>query len=134
MYKNLTHLGIGPNFIVILLIHKTQSTLTQQELADLCSMDKTNILRTIDTLQDKGLVKREQKPQDRRAYVIKLTPKGEKIIPVINKSVRALNKKALKGISDRALTNFYKTLDTITDNIASLPAEQVMVSLKNSKK
>lgn len=134
LYKNLTHLDIGSNFIVILHIHKSQSTLTQQELADSCHMDKTNILRTIDTLQEKGLVKREQKPEDRRAYIIKLTAKGEKIIPVINKTVRALNKKALKGLSEKKVNDFYQTLETITENIASLPAEEVMVSLKNRKK
>lgn len=134
MYKNLSHLDIGPNFIVIVLIHKTGSTLTQQELADLCGMDKTNMLRTIDILQEKGLVKREQKPADRRAYIIKLTAKGTKIIPVINKAVRALNKKALEGLSERQINTFYKTLDTITENIASLPAEEVMVSLKNKGK
>ena len=134
MYKNLGHLDIGPNFIVIILIHKTDSTLTQQELADMCGMDKTNMLRTIDALQNKGLVKREQKPEDRRAYIIKLTAKGEKIIPVIKKSFRALNKKAMEGLSERQMNSFYKTLDKITENIANLPAEEVMVSLKKSGK
>ena len=134
MYRNLSHLDIGPNFIVIVLIDKTGSTLTQQELADLCGMDKTNMLRTIDALQNKGLVKREQKPEDRRAYVIKLTPKGEKIIPIIKKSFRALNKKALDGLSERQVNSFYKTLDKITENIASLPANEVLVSLKDSRR
>lgn len=134
MYKRLSYLDIGPHLMVIVLIHKTGSTLTQQELADLCSMDKTNMLRTIDILQGKGLVKRERKPDDRRAYIINLTQKGEKIIPIIKKSFTALNKKATEGLSDRQMSSFYKTLDKITDNIASLPAEEVLVSLKNSKR
>ena len=134
MYKNLGHLDIGHNFIVIILIHKSSSTLTQQELANQCGMDKTNMLRTIDALQAKGLVRREQKPEDRRAYVIRLTPEGKKIIPLINKSFRVLNKKALEGISDRQTKEFYKTLNKITENIASLPAEEVLVSLKNARK
>ena len=134
MYKNLGHLEIGTNFIVILLIHKTGSTLTQQELADLCKMDKTNMLRTIDILQERELVKRIQKPEDRRAYVIKLTSKGEEIIPVIHKTFQALNKKAMAGLDQMQIKAFYETLDTITDNIASLPAEEMMVSLKNKGK
>ena len=134
MYKSLSHLEMGPNFIVIILIHKTESTLTQQELADSCGMDKTNMLRTIDTLQNKGLVKREPKEDDRRAYVIRLTQKGEKVIPVVKKAFKALNKKAMDGLSERQVNSFYKTLDKITENIASLPAEEVLVSLKNAGK
>jgi len=134
MYKSLNHLDIGTNFIVLILINKTNSTLTQQELADSCGMDKTNMLRAIDLLQEKGLVERRQKPEDRRAYVIRLTRQGEKIIPVINKSSRTLNNKALEGISESQINSFYRTLDKITENIASLPAEEVMVSLKNTKK
>ena len=132
MYKNLSHLDV-PNFIVLLLIHISGSKLTQQELANLCSMDKTNMLRTIDIFQDKGLVKRARKPDDRRAYIIKLTAKGEKTIPVINKVVRSINKKALAGLSERQISTFYKTLDTITNNMASLPAEEMMVSMKNKR-
>jgi len=134
MYKSLNHLDIGTNFIVLILINKTNNTLTQQELADSCGMDKTNMLRAIDQLEEKGLVERQQKPEDRRAYVIALTQQGKKIIPVISKSFRVLNNKALEGISETQINSFYKTLDMIAENIASLPAEDVMVSLKKTKK
>ena len=133
MYKNLSHLDIGTYFIVINLIQKTGGMLNQQELADLCGMDKTNMLRSIDTLQLKGLVKRVKKADDRRAYVIKLTPKGEKIVPLIHKSFRALNKKALEGLSERQVNSFYKTLETITGNIASLPSDEILISMQNIK-
>lgn len=134
MYKDLSHLDIGTNFIVINLIEKTGGVLNQQELADLCGMDKTNMLRSIDTLQQKGLVKREKKADDRRAYVIKLTPKGEKIVPTIYKTFRALNKKAFEGLSERQVNTFYKTMETITGNIATLPSDEILISMKNMKK
>ena len=134
MYKSLSHLDLGPNFLVLMLIEMTESTLTQQELADLSETDKTNMVRTIDALQDKGLVKREQKEADRRAYVIKLTPNGKKTIPLIKKTARTLNNKALHGLSESQVRSFYKTLETISNNIASLPAEDFQVTLKNAKK
>jgi MarR family transcriptional regulator for hemolysin len=134
MYKRLSHLDIGANFLVLMLIDMTESTLTQQELADLSEMDKTNMVRTIDALQDKGLVEREQKPADRRAYVIKLTPNGKKTIPIIKKTTRTLNNKALHGLSESQVKSFYKILETISKNIALLPAEDFQVTLKNVKK
>ena len=74
-----------------------------------------------------------KKADDRRAYVIKLTPKGEKIVPLIHKSFRALNKKALEGLSERQVNSFYKTLETITGNIASLPSDEILISMQNIK-
>ncbi len=128
MYKTLSHIDIGTNFIVILLIYKTGGTLTQQELADECGLDKTNVLRIIDTLEEKGLLKRAPKLDDRRAYIIKLTPKGKKLIPVINKAIGDLNKKALDGISEGQQKSFFKTLDKISQNLNDLPAEKLLVS------
>jgi len=128
MYKTLNHLEIGTNFIVIVLIDKTGGTLTQQELADECGLDKTNILRIIDNLENKGLVKRAPKLYDRRAYLIKLTSKGKKLIPIINKAIGNLNKKTLAGISDGQRRSFFKTLDKISQNLEDLPAEKVSFS------
>ena len=128
MYKTLNHIEIGTNFIVIVMIDKNGGTLTQQELADECGLDKTNILRIIDNLEKKGLVRRAPKLDDRRAYLIKLTPKGKKLIPIINKAVGDLNKKALSGISDGQRRSFFKTLDKISKNLDNLPAEKLLVS------
>jgi len=128
MYKTLKDIDIGTNFIVIVLINKTGGTLTQQELANECGLDKTNVFRIIDSLEEKGYVIRAPKLDDRRAYIIKLTPKGRKIIPIIHKAINELNKKALAEISNEQQRLFFKTLDKISLNLENLPAEKLLVS------
>ena len=49
-----------------------------------------DVVFLIDALEEAGLVRRERNPQDRRAYVILLTPKGD---DVQRRSERALNAK-----------------------------------------
>ena len=133
MSKRLSHLEIGPFFPVIAIIDKTKGTLTQQEIADTLQLDKTNVLRIIDNLSEKGYVRRTEKPDDRRAYIIKLTAKGKKVLPEIYKAVKELNKTALSGLTDRQIETFYSTIEAINKNISDLPADTVIMSFKSNK-
>jgi len=134
LYKRLSHVQTGPYFIVLMIIDRAEGTLSQQEIANSCGLDKTNILRIIDSLSDNKIVKRVRKPDDRRAYLIQLTEKGKKILPEIHKSVKELNGLALKGLSERQVSSFYKTLDIIHNNIIDLPSENLVMSIKGGKK
>lgn len=131
--KRLSNLGIGPYFPVIVIIDKTNSTLTQQEIADILHLDKTNVLRIIDNLSGKGYLKRTQKAGDRRAYIIKLTDKGKKVLPQIYKGVEEINIAALSGLTKKQIDAFYTILEIINKNISDLPSETVTISFKKSK-
>ena len=131
--RRLSHLEIGPFFPVIVIIDKTKGTLTQQEIADTLQLDKTNVLRIIDNLSEKGYLKRTEKQDDRRAYIIKLTVKGTKILPEIYKAVKELNKTALSGLTAKQINTFYSTIEVISKNISDLPADTVIMSFKSNK-
>ncbi|HEY0799038.1 MAG TPA: MarR family transcriptional regulator [Candidatus Baltobacteraceae bacterium] len=51
----------------------------QGSLANALRVDRTTVVALIDHLEQKGLAKRDRSPTDRRAYVIRLTPKGERL-------------------------------------------------------
>ncbi|MFI0485706.1 MarR family winged helix-turn-helix transcriptional regulator [Actinomadura sp. 9N215] len=53
---------------------------SQRRLIDLSGIDKSTMVRIIDELEDRGLVRRERAPQDRRAYSITLTGDGERTL------------------------------------------------------
>jgi len=133
MSRRLSHLEIGPYFPVIVIIDKTSGTLTQQEIADTLQLDKTSVLRIIDYLSEKGYLKRTEKPDDRRAYIIKLTAKGTKVLPEIYKAVKELNKTALSGLTAKQINTFYSTIEVISKNISDLPADTVIMSFKSNK-
>jgi len=133
MSKRLSHLEIGPFFPVMVIIDKTNGTLTQQEIADSLQLDKTYVLRIIDNLSEKGYIKRTEKPDDRRAYIIKLTAKGTKVLPEIYEAVKEMNKTALSGLTAKQIETFYSTIELINKNISDLPADAVMMSFKSNK-
>jgi MarR family transcriptional regulator, transcriptional regulator for hemolysin len=52
---------------------------TQIKLADMCGMDKTTMVVTLDELEKSGLVERKLSPTDRRARIIVLTDEGRRV-------------------------------------------------------
>jgi len=53
---------------------------TQIRLAELCGMDKTTMVVTIDELEKAGLVERQLSPTDRRARIIVVTDEGRRMV------------------------------------------------------
>lgn len=53
--------------------------LAQGEIARLMGIDRTTMVALIDDLQDRGLVRRRQDPDDRRKNVVELTEAGRDI-------------------------------------------------------
>ncbi|UFN50278.1 MarR family transcriptional regulator [Roseomonas sp. OT10] len=51
--------------------------LTQAALARLMDVEGPTLLQALDKLERNGLVRRERRPDDRRAYALHLTPQGE---------------------------------------------------------
>jgi DNA-binding MarR family transcriptional regulator len=54
------------------------SSLSQQAIGERLRIDRTTMVGLIDDLEQKGYVKRERNPDDRRAYVITLTTAGRR--------------------------------------------------------
>ncbi len=65
---------------------REQDGLSQKELADRIDKDQPNLTRILDKLEQKGLIRRADNANDRRAFFIYLTPAGEalmeKLIPI----------------------------------------------------
>lgn len=53
--------------------------LTQIQLAELCGLDKTTMVVTVDELEAAGLAERHPSPTDRRARIIAITEAGRRV-------------------------------------------------------
>jgi DNA-binding MarR family transcriptional regulator len=75
--ERLEPLGISPRAWGVLSTLAESGPLTQIELATTMSIDRTAMVYLIDDLEQRVLVERVRNPQDRRAFLIHLTPAGE---------------------------------------------------------
>ena len=71
-----------PQFDVLAQLYKEEG-ITQQALADRLFVTKGNVCGLMDRMMEQELVERRADPEDRRAYMLHLTPKGKKLIETV---------------------------------------------------
>jgi MarR family transcriptional regulator for hemolysin len=75
----LAELGISPRSHCV-LSKAMSGELTQGQVADLCGLDKTTMVVTLDALERAGLAERRPSSSDRRARIISVTEEGERVV------------------------------------------------------
>jgi DNA-binding MarR family transcriptional regulator len=73
----------------------------------------------LDKLEIKGLVKRSAKENDRRAYLITITPEGKKLRDLLLKMGDAVMNKALNGLTEKQTKELSNMLQLIYENLKS---------------
>jgi len=90
---------------------------TMSELADLASIDRTTLTRTVDRLQDAGWIERLADEEDMRVTRLALTASGRKMFERIWPEVQRLNGLALDGLSKSEVDSLMKTLERMRANL-----------------
>ncbi len=132
--KRLEHLEIERYFTILIFVEKNNVKCTQQYISDKLKIDKASMVRMIDDLVTKNYLVRTVNPNDRREHWISITSKAKKIMPIIHKEIKALNKIALNGLSENEQTVFNNAMCLIYQNLEQLPADRVFVNYKKAKK
>ncbi|HVX44315.1 MAG TPA: MarR family transcriptional regulator [Mycobacteriales bacterium] len=88
---------------------------TQAALAQAIGADKTRIISVLDDLQERGLIRREPDPEDRRARVLAITPSGRKLRHAVQTEIQAQEERALARLPAHDRAAFLRTLETLTD-------------------
>jgi len=112
-----------PQFVLLFKISEEKEEVTLKDMAEKLGKDKSAILRMIDLLEKKELVRRVVDQNDRRKNQLLVTKKGERLIAEFREVELELNCKLMEGLSDADMLTFYKVVDHITvkaDQLKSL--------------
>ena len=77
--ERLEPLGLTPRAWGVLSTRAETGPLTQIDLATATATDRTAMTYLLDELEQRALIERVRNPDDRRSYLIHLTPQGEEI-------------------------------------------------------
>lgn len=91
--------------------------MTQKALADLCMLDVTTMSRTIDRLEEAGLLSRENNPDCRRSYLISLTDKGQKKAEQVVEIFKKVDAVICDGLSERELESLFGLMEKVEKNL-----------------
>jgi DNA-binding MarR family transcriptional regulator len=87
-------------FNLLMVLHHSDSPLSQKDLSERLLVDKSNITALIDRLQKEGLILRNPVDGDRRRYDIVLTDQGIKCVNTVEPAYQALVSEVMNGLSE----------------------------------
>lgn len=82
-------------------------------LAERAGVTKQAIGQLVDDLENKGLVKRAPDPEDGRARLIRLTPKGRRVIAAAWDVIQEIEAEVLEEVGPAAISATRKTLSAL---------------------
>ena len=103
-------------YIFLYSLNQLEGEITQQDMANLICKDKSAILRTIDVLEEQGLVKRHNDNADRRKKTLTITEKCNKVLEEVSVIEKQLMDRLKKGISDADYQAMVRVMTQIQDN------------------
>jgi DNA-binding MarR family transcriptional regulator len=101
----------------VLAVLQGHSGATMGQLADLTSVDRTTLTRTLRLMEEARLVARQERESDRRSLVISLTPKGRRMFARILPLTLAETDRALTGFSSEEIGTLRNRLERMADNL-----------------
>lgn len=78
-------------------------------------MEARSLVRTLQTMEEAGLIKRVPDKGDKRVVRIHLTPKGKQMRDVSRQTVIRFNQRVKEEIPSKDLANFHAVMDKLND-------------------
>ena len=100
----------------ILMITYFHQDIIQQDIAEMAQKDKSAVLRQIDLLESKGLVKRQVDEHDRRKNHIIITDKGKEITQMLIEKENELFSSLSRNIDAHEMKTFINVLSILKNN------------------
>jgi DNA-binding MarR family transcriptional regulator len=93
--------GVSGRELAVLTVLAGQEPGSQQQAAQRLGVDRTTMVGLVDTLEDKGLVRRRAHAEDRRRNVIELTKAGRETLYRADEASRDAERRFLAPLSAR---------------------------------
>lgn len=113
-----------PQYIVLEEIDNSEAPPSQTDLVDRTGIDRSTMATIIVGLERRGLIRRLRKPDDARAYAIRLTAEGVKMVSTVKPAVERIEESFLGSLSDRQRSGFLSVLKTLAFLETEAPAEK----------
>ena len=75
-------LDLGHEVRYVMIIYDNPN-ISQDDLVNIYAESKAKIAKSLKKLEDKGYIKREVNPENRRKYMLNVTPKGNELVPKV---------------------------------------------------
>jgi DNA-binding MarR family transcriptional regulator len=116
-------LGLHVRQYGLLLVLATEGPLSQGELAEWVRTDRSTMVDLVDDLEERGYVKRERNPDDRRAYLLQLTTEGRRALTRGSGLMRRAESQLMRSLEEGERTRLIELLGKVAADIGRPPSE-----------
>ena len=103
-------------WIAMLHLDRTGEGCSQKELAGDIGIEQPSLLRTLNLLEEAGLILRKPCPDDARRKTLWFTERGRELMQAVEARAFEGRQQMLRGLSDEERTLFYGLLSKVIDN------------------
>ncbi|MFF1252780.1 MarR family winged helix-turn-helix transcriptional regulator [Pseudarthrobacter sp. NPDC058329] len=112
--------GMTSGQYTALTVLERRPGLTSSELARRSFVRAQTMAETIQNLTESGLIKREHDPENRRQYLLFLTPEGKRVIDALREPVAAVETRLLKYLDSNQKKAFARYLRACRDALGEV--------------
>jgi len=131
--KSLEGLDIDRYFSVLYFLNENNGC-TQQCICNNLAIDKTAMVKVMDSLISAGYIEKKVNPKDRREYFVFLTKKGARHNEKIVSSFRKIDEGIFSDIPKQEQDIFNKVLFKLSFNLKTLPTNELFFTYKKTAK
>ena len=105
---------------LLLGILRDHGPMSPSVLSERLIVTRATVTGVVDSLEQRGFVRRSANPVDRRSLVVEITPAGLEVLKALRTLVHRNEKAWLSGLSDPDLRSYIEQLHRIQDGLASV--------------
>ncbi|PTR26714.1 MarR family transcriptional regulator [Rhodococcus sp. OK519] len=112
---------IAPALVAVLVALSARGPCRQNELASVLYLSQSAISRQMTELVDAGLVERQPDPDDRRAFRVQVSAKGDEVLHTTKELRSARLRDLLGGWSQDEAAAALSAIERLTDSLTGRP-------------
>jgi len=107
-------------FVLIQVLSNKEEKAIQKNMAETMGKDKSMIMRLVNSLEGKELIKRVECPEDKRKNYLVITEKGEKVLEQYREIEIELIEELQKGLTESDTAILHRVINQIKTNAERL--------------
>jgi DNA-binding MarR family transcriptional regulator len=104
---------LTPRQLAVLVTVAQNEGLSQTGLVDCTGIDRSTMADLVRRMQRKGLLQRRRTKWDARAYAVKLTGEGRRVLRMAEPIAKRIDERVLEALPDRQRQQFVESLRAI---------------------
>ncbi len=114
---------LTPRQLAVLITVAGKEGLSQTRLVERTGIDRSTLADIVRRMQRKGLLQRRRTREDARAYAVKLTEEGRKVLRSAEPLAKRADERILEALPPKQRDQFLEDLNAIVETLQKLSAQ-----------